>query len=195
MTLWDVDKGRVRATCAGHEGTVRALAFHPGDNRLVSAGFDGTIRFWNTRTGPEAGEPIRLAGKSSNCVAVSPDGTLLASSTDRGSDDPGWGGPSPGFPPRSGTGAAGRSGSILKGHRYHILSVSFSPDGKTLSFGGRPLRGRHRSQAVGRRFGPGAMQSLGAPMVGGERGVLARLPLAGEPGGFEQNPVRSACGT
>ena len=55
MTLWDVDHGRVRATCVGHEGTVRALAFHPGDGRLVSAGFDGTIRFWNTATGARGG--------------------------------------------------------------------------------------------------------------------------------------------
>ena len=76
ITLWDVDESRVRAICVGHEGTVRALAFHPSGDRMVSAGFDGTLRFWNTATGVEDGKPIRLGGRSSNCVAVSPDGTV-----------------------------------------------------------------------------------------------------------------------
>jgi len=135
VTLWDVDLGRVRATCAGHEGTVRALAFHPGGRWLVSAAFDGTIRFWNTATGALDGEPIRLAGRSSNCVAVSPDGALLASSTGPRSDDPGWGGPAPGSL-QIWNWSTRKERLVLKGHHYYILGVSFSPDGKTLASSG-----------------------------------------------------------
>ena len=135
VTLWDVDLGRVRATCVGHEGTVRALAFHPGGSRLVSAGFDGTIRFWNTNSGAEDGEPIRLRGRSSNCVAVSPDGTSLASTTGPRSDDPGWGGPAAGSL-QIWDWSTRKERLALHGHRYLILGVAFSPDGKTLASAG-----------------------------------------------------------
>ncbi len=136
ITLWDVDQNRTRAICVGHEGTVRALAFHPSGDRMVSAGFDGTLRFWNTATGAEDGKPIQLGGRSSNCVAVSPDGTALASSTGGPrSDDPGWGGPAPG-PLQVWDWKTRQERFALKGHRYRILGVSFSPDGKTLASAG-----------------------------------------------------------
>ena len=134
ITLWDVDESLRRAICVGHEGTVRALAFHPSGERMVSAGFDGTLRFWNTATGLEDGKPIRLSGSSSNCVAVSPDGTALASSTGPRSDDPGWGGPSPGLL-QVWNWTSRQERFALKGHRYRILGVAFSPDGKTLASG------------------------------------------------------------
>ena len=135
ITLWDIDENRARAICIGHEGTVRALAFHPRGDRVVSAGFDGTLRFWNTATGLEDGKPIQLGGRSSNCVAVSPDGTSLASSTGPRSDDPGWGGPSPGVL-QVWDWTTRQERFALKGHRYRILGVSFSPDGKTLASAG-----------------------------------------------------------
>jgi len=135
VTLWDVDENRTRAICVGHEGTVRALAFHPNGDRMVSAGFDGTLRFWNTATGAKDGKPILLDGRSSNCVAVSPDGAALASSTGPRSDDPGWGGPSPGLL-QVWDWTTRQERFALKGHRYRIVGVSFSPDGKTLASAG-----------------------------------------------------------
>jgi serine/threonine protein kinase len=135
VTLWDVDENRARAICVGHEGTVRALAFHPNGDRMVSAGFDGTLRFWNTATGAEDGKPIRLGGMSSNCIAVSPDGAALASCTGPRSDDPGWGAPSPGLL-QVWDWTTRQERFALKGHRYRILGVSFSPDGKTLASAG-----------------------------------------------------------
>ena len=102
---------------------------------MVSAGFDGTLRFWNTATGAEDGKPIRLGGRSSDCVAVSPDGTVFASSTGPRSDDPGWGGPSPGLL-QVWDWTTRQERFALKGHRYHILGVSFSADGKTLASAG-----------------------------------------------------------
>jgi len=187
VTLWDVDENRVRATCAGHEGTVRALAFRPGNGRLVSAGFDGTIRFWNTATGAEDGEPIRLAGRSSNCLAVSPDGMLLASSTGPRSDDPGWGGPSPGSL-QIWDWSTRQERLALKGHRYFILGLSFSPDGKTLA-------------SAGGHFSDGAEVKLWDVASGRERHSLSGHQwwvecVAFSPdsrslvsaGGFEKNP-------
>jgi eukaryotic-like serine/threonine-protein kinase len=135
ITLWDLDQNRACAICVGHEGTIRALAFHPDGDRMVSAGFDGTLRFWNTATGLEDGKPIRLGGRSSDCVAVSPDGTALASSTGPRSDDPGWGGPWPGLL-QVWDWTTRQERFALKGHRYHILGVSFSPNGKTLASAG-----------------------------------------------------------
>ncbi len=187
VTLWDVDLGRVRATCFGHEGTVRALAFHPGGRWLVSAGFDGTIRFWNTATGVEDGEPIRLAGRSSNCVAFSPDGASLAFNTGPRSDDPGWGHPAPGSL-QIWDWSTRRERVTLWGHRYLILGASFSPDGKTLA-------------SVGGHFADGAEVKVWDLASGRERHSLSGHhwwveSVAFSPdshfvvsaGGFEKNP-------
>ena len=187
VTLWDVVQGRVRATCVGHEGTVRAVAFHPGGSRLVSAGFDGTIRFWNTGTGAEDGDPIRLAGRSSNCVAVSPDGESFAFNTGPRSDDPGWGAPAPGSLQIYDWNSRKRR-LTLNGHRYLILSASFSPDGKTLA-------------SAGGHFADGAEVKLWDLASGRERHSLlghqwwvecvAFSPDSGfvvSVGGFEKNP-------
>ena len=135
VKLWDVETGRVRAHCRGHEGAIRALAFHPREERLVSAAFDATVRVWNTATAKQDGDPIRLAGKSSNCVAIAPDGSTFATNTGPRSDDPGWGDPSPGLL-QVWTWKTRKQKFVLEGHRYPILGVSFSPDGKTLASAG-----------------------------------------------------------
>jgi eukaryotic-like serine/threonine-protein kinase len=135
VKLWDVETGRVRALCRGHEGAIRALAFHPREERLVSAAFDATVRFWNTATAKQDGDPIRLAGKSSNCVAIAPNGSTFATNTGPRSDDPGWGDPSPGLL-QVWMWNTRKQKFVLEGHRYPILGVSFSPDGKTLASAG-----------------------------------------------------------
>jgi serine/threonine protein kinase/WD40 repeat protein len=135
VKLWDVETGRVRALCRGHDGAIRALAFHPREERLVSAAFDATIRVWNTATAQQEGDPIRLAGRSSNCVAIAPDGSTFVTSTGPRSDDPGWGDPSPGLL-QVWMWKTRQQKFVLEGHRYPILGVSFSPDGKTLASAG-----------------------------------------------------------
>ena len=187
ITLWDLGENRARAICVGHEGTIRALAFHPSGDRMVSAGFDGTLRFWDTATGLEDGKPIQLGGRSSNCVAMSPDGTSLASSTGPRSDDPGWDGPSPGLL-QVWDWTTRQERFALKGHRCRILSVSFSPDGKTLA-------------SAGGHFGDGAEVKLWDASSGREQHSLSghrwwvecvafspdsRLLVSA--GGFEKDP-------
>jgi serine/threonine-protein kinase len=135
VKLWDVETGRVRALCRGHEGAIRALAFHPREERLVTTAFDATVRVWDTATANQDGDPIRLAGKSSNCVAIAPDGTAFATTTGPRSDDPGWGDPSPGLL-QVWMWKTRKQKFVLEGHHYPILGVSFSPDGRTLASAG-----------------------------------------------------------
>jgi WD40 repeat protein len=47
IRLWEVATGAERRRFAGHEGGVRALAFLPGDRRLVSGGEDTTALVWD----------------------------------------------------------------------------------------------------------------------------------------------------
>ena len=135
VTLWDTESLRVRSLCRGHEWTVRSLTFHPRQPVLVSAGFDGTIRFWDTRTGNPAGEPIRHGGRSSNCVAISPDGRLLAANSGPRSDEPGGDGPIPGWI-SIWDWETRRELRRIEGFHFDVLGVSFSPDGKTLASAG-----------------------------------------------------------
>ena len=188
VTLWDVDLGRVRATCVGHEGTVRALAFHPGGHRLVSAGFDGTIRFWNTATGVEDGEPIRLAGRSSNFVAFSPDGASLAFNTGPRSDDPGLGPSRTGLAPDLGLehpeGTANPRGTPLPHPRRVVLSRRKNP-----GLGGGPLLLTAPRSRCGtsRRAGNA---SASRDISGGWNAWRSRPTPAfwSAPAGFEKNP-------
>ena len=51
ILVWDAATGKQRFKLRGHEGGVRALAFSPNDRWLVSASYDGTIRYWDRNTG------------------------------------------------------------------------------------------------------------------------------------------------
>jgi serine/threonine protein kinase/WD40 repeat protein len=169
IKLWDIETVGVRALCRGHEGTIRALAFHPREERLVSVAFDGTVRIWNFATAEQDGDPIHMAGKSSNCVAIAPDGSTFATSTGPRSDDPGWGDPSPGLL-QVWTWNTRKPKFALKGHRYPILGVAFSSDGKTLASAGGWLAddgevklwdtssGRERMNLTGQKWWVGCVE-------------------------------------
>jgi len=46
--LWS-KQGLALAMLSGHQDQVRALAWRPDQRELVSAGDDGTIRFWGVK--------------------------------------------------------------------------------------------------------------------------------------------------
>jgi WD40 repeat protein len=74
----DLDTARARLDLVGHQGMVWKVTYTPDGSRLVTASSDGTVRFWDARTGVCRGSFDWQAGKV-RCVAVSPDGLTVAS--------------------------------------------------------------------------------------------------------------------
>jgi RNA polymerase sigma factor (sigma-70 family) len=87
--LWDVKSGReVRRAGDGHEGTVCSLAFTPDGKDVVSGGWEGSLRVWESATGEQRqriapiGEEHFVGGMTASVTsAVSPDGKTLVSAT------------------------------------------------------------------------------------------------------------------
>ncbi len=76
VRIWPLDGGAPRAL-EGHAGNVNAVAFTP-DGRVVSAGYDGTVRIW-----PESGAPTTVQFSIPlSALAIAPDGEILAASAD-----------------------------------------------------------------------------------------------------------------
>lgn len=51
IKLWNVpDDYKNFATLRGHEHTISSIAFLPGDNQLISASRDNTVRMWDVQT-------------------------------------------------------------------------------------------------------------------------------------------------
>jgi WD40 repeat protein len=51
IKVWNAVTGKLRFTLRGHEGGVGGLTFSSDDRWIVSASYDGTIRYWNSETG------------------------------------------------------------------------------------------------------------------------------------------------
>jgi WD40 repeat protein len=83
LYLCSAASGKILRRLAGHSNGIYSVVFSPDGASLVSAGRDGTIRFWDVQSGKEKqrleghkgqrGEPAWI-----NAVAFSPDGKLLA---------------------------------------------------------------------------------------------------------------------
>lgn len=51
VTLWGVDKGKLKTVFEGHKSYVPAVAIHPSGEAVISGSNDGTIKVWNAKTG------------------------------------------------------------------------------------------------------------------------------------------------
>ncbi len=119
--LWRADTGKEAVRLTGHSGYIHGIRFFPDDDRVATAGFDGTVRIWDTTTGKALTE--MNVGSVVNGLDVSPDGGLVATGTSNGALtlwDP----------------ATGKRLHDLRTDGSAVRTVAFSPDGKTLACGG-----------------------------------------------------------
>jgi WD40 repeat protein/predicted Ser/Thr protein kinase len=118
--LWHISD-QSRMTLRGHEELVSSVAFSPDGKRIVSGGYDNTLKVWDAESG---GEVMTLRGHDNSglSVAFSPDGKRIVS----GSDDKTlkvW------------DAESGGEVMTLRGHQEGVQSVAFSPDGKRIVSG------------------------------------------------------------
>ncbi len=112
--LYDVHTGAVLALFAGHTEDVTSIAFFPDGKTLVSASYDDTIRLWDLETGKHK---ATISARAFH-IEFSPDGKTFASA---GSNVDLW--------DVQTLQLRGR----LTGHRSSRVSVTYSPDGKTIA--------------------------------------------------------------
>jgi len=132
IKLWDAHSGQERATLKGHTERVSSLAFSPDAKTLASGSWDKTVKLWDVVS---ARERATLQGHTGwvESVAFSPDGKALASSGQGPFE--GQGKPSHGEI-KLWDAQTGQERTTLKGHVGAVVSVAFSPNGKTLASGG-----------------------------------------------------------
>ncbi|MCP4361881.1 MAG: hypothetical protein GY796_28040, partial [Chloroflexi bacterium] len=94
IILWDVESGnRIRVLQGEDDGAVRAVAFHP-DNERVGVGYEaGTARIWNTRTSSALLRQLEHVGPINDIIFINggqqfatagSDGTVVIQNSDTG---------------------------------------------------------------------------------------------------------------
>ncbi len=119
LRLWNSHSGECRHQLHGHQKRITDLAFGPDSQWLVSSSLDQTVRVWQIDTGEQLRE-FTLPDEV-NSLALSQDGQAIAVSFDdliRLLDT-----------------QTGQCLKTLQGHRLHIPTLSFSPDGRSLVSG------------------------------------------------------------
>jgi WD40 repeat protein/tetratricopeptide (TPR) repeat protein len=132
VTLWDVGAGAVRATLSHEGAAITGAVFSPDGKLLATASSRGTagketpeFKLWDVATGHEQRTLDGPAGRV-EAVALGPGGQLAAAV-------------------RAATGptevwvwdASTGPGRVVGRHRFPVLAVAFSPDGRRLASGGR----------------------------------------------------------
>ncbi|MGH7223303.1 MAG: PQQ-binding-like beta-propeller repeat protein, partial [Gemmataceae bacterium] len=122
--LWDIASGKQKRQFAPHKVAFAGMQFL-SDGKTLIAAEHSAIRFWDVATGRE----IRALAPLGNatCIALSGDDAMLASGGREIVKNAAegrlvlW------------DAATGRKLRQLKGHKYDVDAVAFSPDGKTLA--------------------------------------------------------------
>ena len=110
-------------TLVGHESEITSVLYSPDGHFLASGSKDGSIRFWETRTGREALSPMRSDSEITS-IAFSPDGKLIASGTKAGHVNL-W------------DTLNGQMLAVFEGHTDSVEAVAFHPEGNILASGSR----------------------------------------------------------
>ncbi|HEY7157404.1 MAG TPA: WD40 repeat domain-containing protein, partial [Gemmataceae bacterium] len=161
IRIWDSSAGKMLHKIQGHDGRIYALAFHPQDERLASAGEDQMVRIWNAAMGREVrtcnggGKDGQAHQDAVKAVAFSPDGTKLITGSkdytaqiwdaDKGKPLIEVQAPLPAGLP----------------HQDAVLAVAFSPDGKRVLTGSADRIAQVWDAVTGRPIGP-PMEHQGA---------------------------------
>ncbi|KAG9397012.1 tyrosine kinase [Carpediemonas membranifera] len=117
LAAWNARMAECIQTMKGHTSGVISVAFLP-DGTMVTGSWDGTTKLWDKRG--VCKESMEHGGKV-RCIAVSPDGSTIASSGDNHKIKL-WS-------------KRGRLVKTLEGHTNNVNSLAFSRDGKTLVSG------------------------------------------------------------
>ncbi len=125
LFVWESATGRMRRKLEGGKEVSRAMALSPDGKTLAATGWTGVIRLWDVATGKEL-PPLEAKGTNCPILALSSDGALLASvQEEKGSHVIHV------WDVRSGIKLC-----QLPWHYASIYTVAFSPDNRTLAYGG-----------------------------------------------------------
>jgi WD40 repeat protein len=167
VRLWPLDGGRERVLY-GCTGRVTALAWSPDGRTLVSL-TDEFAQTWDLTEDDPEGKPRELSG-GHRCLAIAPDGVVLATGSRDGSVWLSWHLPH------------GELTDRLEGHTSAVVEVAFSADGALLASADRggevrlwKLRGLREVARFAARHvplaSPGFTSDPLARMSGGRRAV------------------------
>lgn len=77
ILVWSFPDGKPIAALKGHETAVGSLAFLAGEGRLVSLGYEGAIKFWDTSSWSES-RSVRSGTPGVRGLCLAPDGKRAA---------------------------------------------------------------------------------------------------------------------
>jgi WD40 repeat protein len=125
IRLWDTRTGVDRATLTGHKSWVNSVVFSSDGAFLASGSSDATVKLWDLSSHRDKwSQPVAPGAGEVRCVALSPDGKIVAAGTRYGAvftwnvRDPRMG------------------GAILRSNDGDVWGVAFTDDGKSLVSGG-----------------------------------------------------------